>query len=324
MAVCLRLHFNGVGEGMKITIVCLLLFFSITELFAQSDSTATDSSGAVRHHVQRGRTIIAHQHEHKGFFGRLGENIVLQAEAPFTMTEKQAMWVAGGTAITIGLISIDDKVDRDYFKNMGRKNRYIRNQSRFITELGGKYGIGGSLIFSVYSFTLGGKKEQETSRLLAEALITSGLWVRVGKLIFGRERPSAAYEFSHERGGRWNGAFQQTKIFRGESVTRFDAFPSGHTATAFAIATVFAEQYSNIKVVPYIAYTTASIVGVTRMIEHTHWASDVFAGGVLGYLCAQQVVANFRENYSDETVKTNLSLGILDNGTPAITYSVVW
>jgi hypothetical protein len=28
------------------------------------------------------------------------------------------------------------------------------------------------------------------------------------------------------------------------------------------------------------------------MIEHRHWASDVFFGGLIGYLCGKQVVAN--------------------------------
>ncbi|MGD0340781.1 MAG: phosphatase PAP2 family protein, partial [Bacteroidales bacterium] len=80
----------------------------------------------------------------------------------------------------------------------------------------------------------------------------------------------------------------------------FDSFPSGHAATAFSIATVFASEYSDIKVVPVISYSLASLVGITRLTEHKHWASDVFIGSLLGYACGKQVVAHFNKTHQNQ------------------------
>ena len=58
------------------------------------------------------------------------------------------------------------------------------------------------------------------------------------------------------------------------------------------MATVIAKQYKEYKAVPVIMYSIAGFVGVSRMVEHHHWASDVFLGGVIGYFCGKQVVDN--------------------------------
>jgi membrane-associated phospholipid phosphatase len=47
--------------------------------------------------------------------------------------------------------------------------------------------------------------------------------------------------------------------------------------------------------VPVLSYSAATLVGITRLTEHEHWASDVFVGGLIGYLCGKQVVSRFNE-----------------------------
>ncbi|MCX6165896.1 MAG: phosphatase PAP2 family protein [Ignavibacteriae bacterium] len=136
-------------------------------------------------------------------------------------------------------------------------------------------------------------------------MLNSGLWIRFGKLLAGRERPSAAYEYSHHPSGIWRGPIHQLTNEEKRSVASYDAFPSGHTATIFSIATVFAEQYKDIPIVPIISYSFATIVGISRMIEHTHWASDVFLGGVIGYLCGKTTIDFYRqkEHYTNKKIK---------------------
>ncbi|MBL0341917.1 MAG: phosphatase PAP2 family protein [Bacteroidetes bacterium] len=59
---------------------------------------------------------------------------------------------------------------------------------------------------------------------------------------------------------------------------------SRHATTAFAIATVFAEGYKKEKKwVPFVAYSLASLVSISRTYNREHWASDAFAGACLGY-----------------------------------------
>jgi membrane-associated phospholipid phosphatase len=60
------------------------------------------------------------------------------------------------------------------------------------------------------------------------------------------------------------------------------SFPSGHTAIAFAVITPYAQIYHQ----PWL-YTIPFAVGITRILaQDGHWASDVVAGGFIGWLTA--------------------------------------
>ncbi|MDR2207071.1 MAG: phosphatase PAP2 family protein [Flavobacteriaceae bacterium] len=63
------------------------------------------------------------------------------------------------------------------------------------------------------------------------------------------------------------------------------SFPSGHTANAFAGATLLSIEYGeNYKWVPYAAYGTAFGIGIMRMVNNKHYISDVLFGAGLGIL----------------------------------------
>lgn len=64
-----------------------------------------------------------------------------------------------------------------------------------------------------------------------------------------------------------------------------NSFPSGHAAQAFATATFFHKEYGHIS--PWYsigAYSVATTVGVMRVLNNRHWASDVLAGAGIGIL----------------------------------------
>ena len=62
-----------------------------------------------------------------------------------------------------------------------------------------------------------------------------------------------------------------------------NAFPSGHTATAFMGAHIFHKEYGHKSPFYSIAgYLLASITGVFRQLNNRHWVSDVFAGAGIG------------------------------------------
>ena len=65
----------------------------------------------------------------------------------------------------------------------------------------------------------------------------------------------------------------------------FNSFPSGHTMTAFFGAEMlrreYGEEYPGIAVA---GYAVATGVGLLRMYNNRHWASDVLAGAGLGIL----------------------------------------
>jgi membrane-associated phospholipid phosphatase len=63
-----------------------------------------------------------------------------------------------------------------------------------------------------------------------------------------------------------------------------NSFPSGHTITAFAVATVISRRYGMHRPwVPILAYGGAAAIGFWRLTPSAHYTSDVFADAVLGY-----------------------------------------
>jgi hypothetical protein len=67
----------------------------------------------------------------------------------------------------------------------------------------------------------------------------------------------------------------------GESNDRL-SFPSGHTSTAFASATVLTYSYGWKAAV--MAYPLAILTGASRLADDAHWISDVVGGAFLGIL----------------------------------------
>lgn len=63
------------------------------------------------------------------------------------------------------------------------------------------------------------------------------------------------------------------------------SFPSGHTATAFALATSLSIKYPKWYVIAPSALWACS-VGFSRMNEGVHYPSDVLAGAAIGAGCA--------------------------------------
>lgn len=61
------------------------------------------------------------------------------------------------------------------------------------------------------------------------------------------------------------------------------SFPSGHTAQAFMAATFFTKEYGHLGPwVGVMSYTIATSVGVFRVLNDRHWASDVLVGAGIG------------------------------------------
>ena len=234
------------------------------------------------------------------YTGLLFNDIKQQATAPFKMNQKQAIHLGEFSIITAGLIVSDASIDK-FARKLRLNNQYINNASPVITQLGGPYSfylLGACGLYGVLGHD---KRAQVTTLLATQAMITSGILTRVGKLLTSRERPSASYNISHEPGGEWYGMINYINYDASNTKkpgSSYDAFPSGHTATIFSIATVFAKMYSDKPAIPIIAYSTATLVGLSRLTEHAHWMSDVFVGAALGYLCGNQVVNNYRKTYS--------------------------
>jgi len=141
-----------------------------------------------------------------------------------------------------------------------------------VSQLGAAYTLAG---FSGATYLIGKAKgndhAKEAGILSLEALGHAQLLALGIKAITQRERP-----LGENPGGTgfWKGG---------------DAFPSGHSASSFAVATVFAYEYRDHIAVPITAYSLASLISVSRLSARKHWASDIFVGGSLGFLIGRYV-----------------------------------
>jgi membrane-associated phospholipid phosphatase len=65
------------------------------------------------------------------------------------------------------------------------------------------------------------------------------------------------------------------------------AFPSGHTSSTFASATVLSDHYGWKVGVP--AYAFAGFIGWTRVRDREHWLSDVVFGSAIGLIAGKTI-----------------------------------
>lgn len=92
-----------------------------------------------------------------------------------------------------------------------------------------------------------------------------------------------------------------------------NSFPSGHTATAFASATILHKEYGLTRSLWYsvAGYGFATMTGVMRVMNNRHWASDIVCGaglGIfsvdLGYFLADVI---FKDKYTLRMNKANVN-----------------
>jgi membrane-associated phospholipid phosphatase len=96
-----------------------------------------------------------------------------------------------------------------------------------------------------------------------------------------------------------------TKIERPDSSDN-KSFPSGHTAQAFAAASIVHKEFKHKSIWYGVgAYTLAASVGAFRMLNNKHWESDVFAGAGFGILSAHLAYLTHRNRWGR---KCDLSL----------------
>ena len=106
---------------------------------------------------------------------------------------------------------------------------------------------------------------RDASYDLGVAALVNEAYVIAIKAAVGRERPNG-----------------------GNGSRRDSSFPSGHAATAFAVAAVV-DRHASWKVsVP--VYGLAAAIGVSRVLRDAHYLSDVTAGATLGIIVGHTVV----------------------------------
>ena len=123
---------------------------------------------------------------------------------------------------------------------------------------------------------------QQTGFFAAESLVDVDLLAGVMRSVDGRLHPINV---------PLNGDYTHTWFKAKGTYLNRGSFPSGHTAGAFAVATIFARRYGRQhRWVPWAAYSLAGLTGLERITASAHFPSDVFLGAALAYTISRYVV----------------------------------
>jgi membrane-associated phospholipid phosphatase len=121
-----------------------------------------------------------------------------------------------------------------------------------------------------------------------EAVVTASLASQVIRGPLGRSRPHVTGD-TNQYDFHWFQGFRQFN---------YRAFPSIHSSSGFAAATALVQETrlrkpGAVKFVAPVLYAAAMTPGLSRMYLGQHWASDIFAGAVMGTVAGMKSV-----NYS--------------------------
>ena len=226
----------------------------------------------------------------KNYFVLLGSSLKQEFTKPFHMTKKDWGNFGKFAAVTVALSFADEPIQREALKFRNR-NTAVNDISKYVTNFGGIYEGYTLAALGAYGFVFKNEKMKTTTLLATQAYITAGALESVLKFVSGRTRPSF-YGPDEVAEPRFLGPFSKSGVDASGKNT-YSSFPSGHTTVAFAAATVFASEYKNKPIVPVIAYSAATLIGLSRITENKHWTTDVLVGAAVGYLAGKNVVNNY-------------------------------
>lgn len=163
-----------------------------------------------------------------------------------------------------------------YFINNGLQDSILNVLMPILTDFGSL--IAWCLV-CILLYIFGGRKAKKVAVLGLIALFLSNVAVYFLKYIVAEPRPFLVLSHVHQ-------LIPENEIY---------SFPSGHTASSFAAATIIGLKYKlkirNIKfrlIYPLLAF--AAIIGFSRVYIGVHYPLDVISGAIIGAAVALAVI----------------------------------
>lgn len=254
-------------------------------------STKTDSAGGQLNNIDQKAYNEKTKINFPTYFILLGSDFKQQFTKPFHMTG-QDWGKLGKFAVVAGALAFADEPMQRYGSHLNQSSTTIKNVSRYVTNAGGLYESYTLAALGAYGFIFKNEKIKTTTLLATQSYITSGVMASVIKFVTGRDRPYQIDPTLKEAEPRFHGfSYKTTRDANGKKLN--SSFPSGHTTAAFSAATVYALEYKDRPLIPILSYSAATLIGLSRITENKHWATDVLTGAALGYLTGRQVVNNY-------------------------------
>ncbi len=168
------------------------------------------------------------------------------------------------------LLAFQDRAIMVWLKylDQGRSSSYMlfRKLDPFINFIG----HGTTLLVAACLLFVIGKKFSAglsyTGKALLVSFFAAGISVQLLKHLFGRARPRIT----------------EGLMIIGPSLKGgYDSFPSGHSAVVFCFAFTLAQQFPRYRIT---FYCIAAIISVMRVVDLSHFPSDVAAGALVGVI----------------------------------------
>ena len=154
-----------------------------------------------------------------------------------------------------------------------------------------KFTFCGDGIFTLILFIiiLPFKKHRQLAILLLISFLISGIFSQIIKQIITSARPVEYFQSHHY--SYYLDTFSNSGI-------GFSSFPSGHTASAFAMVTVISNYFRK-KYICALSLLFAMTVGYSRIYLANHFLIDVLGGAVIGIVSATLTLFWFHKIYKD-------------------------
>jgi membrane-associated phospholipid phosphatase len=212
--------------------------------------------------------------------------------SPLRLRFSDTEWLVPLAGITAGLLVTDRDVSLHLSHSPSTISHYNTLSNAGVGAL-----VGGAAGMFLLSYPAHNSHWRETGLLAAQAAFNTMIPVEVMKYSLGRERPSTG-----------NGAGE---FFQGGT-----SFPSEHAAAAWAVAGVIGHEYPG-PLPRLLAYGLASMVSYARVRAQQHFPSDVFVGGILGSLIAQQVYSRHHDPELGGDAWRSIGDIVRSDGSPA-------
>ena len=210
-------------------------------------------------------------------------------------TQRDAWVGAGFVLATAAMYPLDKALARRLQDPRTQANRFLRHQATNLRLIGEP----GTLIIGATMYgigRLGGNERMADLGLHGTEAVLVGIGTTaILKLVIGRARPYVDIDDP--------AAFSP---FRGLKDEDYRSFPSGHTTMGFAAAAAVTEETrewwpkANWAVATAM-YGGATLIGVSRMYNNKHWASDVVMGAAIGTFAGRKVV-RYHHSHPDNRI----------------------
>ncbi len=209
---------------------------------------------------------------------------------------REKEWTAAGCILGTSLVlwQFDDEIQKEVQK---MRNIDGDNISKWALEpWGGIYAASLTACVYLHGIWQNNDRNKRVAMLGVKSFLLAGLIVRIPKALFARHRPNAD-------------ASVNPRCWDFLSLEHA-SFASGHTTSSFALATIFALEYQDKKWVSILSYTMAGLVGLSRIYDNKHWATDVLVGAALGISVGRTIYRHNNWGISLMPVPSKTGLGV--------------